>query len=725
MYCGKCGKQNDEAARFCTHCGAGLTAARSVGGESGDGVDFRATIVAEAIARGKLLAGRYRVIERIGVGGMGEVFKAVDAEMDDMAVAVKVLPPLLARNKRSIQDLKREAAIALRLTHSSICRLHNFHSDGQIKFLVMEMIEGLTLEQILADRDDGKMPWSELEPVARQIASALEYAHGLAPPVLHRDIKPSNIMVLPSGTAKLLDFGIAREMQDSMTRLSGQMSSAGTLPYMSPEQFRGEPLDPRSDIYSLCVVLCEALSGVAMVNPGGSVAWQVQEKKFQPLGDAPAEANAILAAGLKKNRNDRVRILFRDTAASVPVADVDDASVAGMPVAKPPRAEPAKKPVEPPPRVRAMPLVKLELDPLASQAPPAAIAVAAAPPARPPAPPSGMAVFLRVIGALPVVSLPITLPLLIAGLGRHVRARLGSSALAGERFQSGEGLAVVAKLRRCAGRTGRPGLMASLILAPIMLAALGYLFIVPTMAPWPFDDYGDVLENVLSCSSTERLVFPRGKFDYDVVKHHASLIEYDIIRETYPPDVGKGKMSGGPSSNDLQRVDLTADSSSGRPYTFSKNQPFEGTWQSEGKQYALRVNAFKGAWQSRGKQYLVRVQRVRCHWSTSRTLGEVFYAVFVPLLVLSSGWVFVTYVLRFVHHRTAEARAARIATGDAKFTAEVTRANHVTIAVAACMLLTGTFLILAPLLCAGWLPGHNRWQRQCGLDAALGASMAQ
>ena len=313
-----------------------------------------------------------------------------------------------------------------------------------------------------------------------------------------------------------------------------------------------------------------------------------------------------------------------------------------------------------------------------------------------------MAVFLRVAGALPVVSLPITLSLLIGGLGRHVRARLNSAALAGERFQSGEGLTVVDKLRRCAGRTRRPGLMASLILAPIMLGALLYLFITPAMAPWPFDKYGDVLANVLSCSSTRHYAFPRDKYDYAAVKHHASLIEYDIIRETYAFG-GKGKMSEEPPSDD---VELSADSWGGPPYTFSQDQPFEGTWRS------------------RGRQYQVRVQKVRCHWGTSATLGEVFYAVFVPLVALSSGWVFVTYVIRFVHHRTAEARAAQIATGEVKLTAEVTKANTVTIAVAACMLLTGTFLILAPFLCAGWLPGHRRWEGQSGLDAALGASVA-
>jgi len=132
----------------------------------------------------------------------------------------------------------------------------------------------------------GKLPWPELEPIARQIGSALDYAHSLTPPVLHRDIKPGNIMIAPDGSAKLLDFGIAREMHDSMTRLSGTQDTSGTVPYMSPEQFRGERVDARSDVYSLCVVLYEALAGMPMVSPAGSLAWQVQEKKFEPLAGA-------------------------------------------------------------------------------------------------------------------------------------------------------------------------------------------------------------------------------------------------------------------------------------------------------------------------------------------------------------------------------------------------------------------------------------------------------
>ena len=254
---------------------------------------------------GMVLGGRYSIIKHLGTGGMGEVFRAADLELDNAPVAIKVLPPIFAGNPRAVAGLKREARIALLLTHENICRLHTFRSDGDVKYLVMEFVDGATFQEVLEGERDGKMAWDRLYPLARQFGAALDYAHSLNPPVLHRDIKPTNMMVTRDGRAKLLDFGIAREMRNTMTRLTGKEDTAGTLPYMSPEQFRGEHLDTRSDLYSFCLVLYEGLSGMPFVSSGGSLAWQVQEKPFQPLAGVPEEANRLLAAGLAKNRDHR------------------------------------------------------------------------------------------------------------------------------------------------------------------------------------------------------------------------------------------------------------------------------------------------------------------------------------------------------------------------------------------------------------------------------------
>jgi formylglycine-generating enzyme required for sulfatase activity/serine/threonine protein kinase len=284
------------------------------GGESmspddGRTLGGRRTIRAVEILPGKLLAGRYEILEKLGSGGMGQVWKARDGELD-IEVAIKVLPPDLAASESSIRALKREAAVSLRLTHRNICRLYNFRADGEIKFLVMEYIPGQTLERILEDRDSRRIPLNELLPLAEQIAEALDYAHCLNPPILHRDVKPSNIMMLippaePTGTrlVKVLDFGIARELKDSMTRVTGQETS-GTLVYMSPEQYAGKAPTPAGDVYSFAATLYECLSGRPPFFRG-AISHQILNMEPSPIEGMPEHVNRALLAGLAKAPADR------------------------------------------------------------------------------------------------------------------------------------------------------------------------------------------------------------------------------------------------------------------------------------------------------------------------------------------------------------------------------------------------------------------------------------
>jgi len=305
MYCGRCGRQNADDARYCVECGADLsghTPSRSAS-TAVDTLDIADTADAAAIRPGRILVGRYRIVEPLGSGGMGEIFKAEDAEMDGMAVAVKVLPAALARNRRSVEALKREAVISLRLTHPNICRLYHFHSDGEMKFLVMEYIVGQTLEELLDSRPQRRLSLDELLPIARQIAAAVDHAHSQKPPILHRDIKPSNIMVAPDGVAKVLDFGIAREMKDSMTRVTGTETS-GTLLYMSPEQFSGQTPTPASDVYSLAATVYECLSGRPPFHQG-AIGHQILHVPPAEVPHLPAHVNAAIQAGLAKSPAER------------------------------------------------------------------------------------------------------------------------------------------------------------------------------------------------------------------------------------------------------------------------------------------------------------------------------------------------------------------------------------------------------------------------------------
>ncbi|MCY2993305.1 MAG: serine/threonine-protein kinase [Planctomycetota bacterium] len=284
MFCTECGQPNQDGAKFCHACGKPLPRGSAAGnliasatqlpmlpdtgtvssaptpGSSSAGLkQAGGTVWIESLVPGQVLAGRYEIQQRLGAGGMGQVWQAHDRELD-LAVALKVLPPVLAGNSRAVAALKREAALSLRLTHTNICRLYTFHSDGDLGFLVMELILGRTLEQLQDERPERRMTLPELLPIFGAVAEAVDFAHRQTPPILHRDIKPANIMVAQPGGVKVLDFGIACEIRNTMTRMTGQ-ASAGTLLYMSPEQFHGDRLSPASDLSALAATLYECLAG--------------------------------------------------------------------------------------------------------------------------------------------------------------------------------------------------------------------------------------------------------------------------------------------------------------------------------------------------------------------------------------------------------------------------------------------------------------------------------
>ena len=264
--------------------------------ESFDTLDNQPTIPGEP--GGQVLSGRYKIIRKLGEGGMGTVYLAEDTELN-MPVAVKVLPTLLANNKRAIDNLRREARTALRLTHPNIVRLHTFESDEAIKYLVMEYVDGGNLEEKISSA--GTLSVDVTIKMSAQIAAGLDYAHSQN--VLHRDIKPANIMLTKDGQAKLADFGIARQLKDSMTRITGKETS-GTLLYMAPEQFRGGEPDHRSDIYSLAASIYECICG----HPPfwqGSIEYQIMNEEPAPLDKLEERQNAMLLKALSKKVDER------------------------------------------------------------------------------------------------------------------------------------------------------------------------------------------------------------------------------------------------------------------------------------------------------------------------------------------------------------------------------------------------------------------------------------
>ena len=226
-------------------------------------------------AAGTLLAGRYRIVRQLGQGGMGSVWLAEDTQLDNKQFAIKMLPSILVSNKRAYRQLKDEALVARKLTHPNIVTLRAFEENKGNPFLVMDYIEGQTLDDYLAEVGNGEqgtgngraastrppsggLPEDEVIRLLKPIAAALDYAHGEG--VVHRDVKPANVMIRKDGHPFILDFGIAREIQETMTRVTGKLSS-GTLLYMSPEQLRGQPPKPAQDVYSFAAMVYECLKG--------------------------------------------------------------------------------------------------------------------------------------------------------------------------------------------------------------------------------------------------------------------------------------------------------------------------------------------------------------------------------------------------------------------------------------------------------------------------------
>ncbi len=204
--------------------------------------------------KGKTVS-HYRILEKLGEGGMGVVYKAEDTKLK-RNVALKFLRPDLTRDEEAKKRFTAEAQAASALEHPNICNIHQIDetSDGQL-FICMACYDGATVKTRL---EGGPIEWQEAVRITAQAAEGLARAHGSG--MVHRDIKPANIMVTPHGEVKILDFGVAK--LSGQTRLTRRGMSTGTAAYMSPEQALGEDVDQRTDLWSLGVSLYEMVTGV-------------------------------------------------------------------------------------------------------------------------------------------------------------------------------------------------------------------------------------------------------------------------------------------------------------------------------------------------------------------------------------------------------------------------------------------------------------------------------
>jgi dienelactone hydrolase/predicted Ser/Thr protein kinase len=299
MKCPRCHAENNDASRFCSSCAAPLSNAGS------PTISLTKTLEtpAYAVLKDSLIAGKYRIIDEVGAGGMGVVYKAEDLKLK-RSVALKFLPPHLMDSPELKERFLVEAQAAAALNHPNICVIHEVGESEDRSFIAMEFVEGETLRDRIRK---GPLKTDEALDIAIQIASGLGEAHGKG--IIHRDIKSANIMVTDRGQAKVMDFGLAKLRGGSS--LTKSQTTLGTVAYMSPEQARGDELDQRTDLWSLGVVLYEMLTGEVPFKGDRdvSIIYSIVHEEPRSLKvrkpPVPLELQQVIARALKKDREAR------------------------------------------------------------------------------------------------------------------------------------------------------------------------------------------------------------------------------------------------------------------------------------------------------------------------------------------------------------------------------------------------------------------------------------
>ncbi|MFC2141930.1 protein kinase [Acidobacteriota bacterium] len=281
MKCPKCQTENTDTARFCNSCATPLTAAEDAR------PSFTKTLETpvENLSRGTLFADRYEIIEELGKGGMGRVYRVYDTKVKG-EVALKLINPEVAADRNTIERFRNELKLARDISHKNVCRMYDFHEEKGAHFITMEYVRGQDLKGL--SRQTGKLTIETSISISKQICEGLSQAHSLG--IVHRDLKPSNIMIDKDGNVHLMDFGIARSLKTKGITGSGVI--IGTPEYMSPEQAEAKDIDLRSDIYSFGVILYEMLTG--MLPFDGDTPLSIALKHKSELFVAPINLNPTI-----------------------------------------------------------------------------------------------------------------------------------------------------------------------------------------------------------------------------------------------------------------------------------------------------------------------------------------------------------------------------------------------------------------------------------------------
>jgi TolB-like protein/Tfp pilus assembly protein PilF len=283
--CPKCNTDNPDTLKFCGECGTQLS--------SLEDIEVTETMEApkEELSTGSLFAGRYQIIEELGKGGMGRVYRVLDKELKE-EVALKLIKLEIAKDKKTIERFKNELKVARKISHRNVGRMYELMEEAGMHFITMEYVPGQDLRGLI--RQTGQLTTGKAVAIAKEICEGLDEAHRQG--VVHRDLKPSNIIIDRQGNARILDFGIARSIAGKGITGAGVM--IGTPEYMSPEQVEGKETDQRSDIYSLGIILYEMVTG--RVPFEGDTPFSIGVKQKGEIPRPPKEVNDQIPEGLNR-----------------------------------------------------------------------------------------------------------------------------------------------------------------------------------------------------------------------------------------------------------------------------------------------------------------------------------------------------------------------------------------------------------------------------------------